>query len=328
MATTFTYATEIDLNKYFNRTSDFDSKRQLVGNITTAGNLHIIFNTGMIDALYVNGYEKTKVTDTPDSNNEWQYYEETDQVSYYDSNFTSTTILDQSIEAGVDWETFIDQTLVDASLELHNYLDRRYSTPLQKVVQVSARGSSISTDTMTGQYDPIVIKSVCYIAASNLIRAKEGSSEEADYYYSLVTNPERTGMIDKLNDGLYKLSYEYTNKSKAGKLHSSNVNGTMELIEITGEYTGEKYDVLGIDIDTGGAFGTATFTVKHFGNDKLFGVTTSPEIITGTMQHIYGGIYGRWEGLSANAVDYYEIVVYGDGQKQTNASSGAIELSR
>ena len=330
MATNFKYAGIADLTKYFNRVNDFDSKVQVFPTLTS-GNLHLFRDSGYVDKLFLNSEELASAQSTSgavDSNGEWFYNADTNQVEYYNSNYSSTTINEQVFEAGQDFTTFLNQTLTDASFELHNYLDRRYSTPLQKVVQVSARTSAIILDSQTGQYDPIVIKSVCYIAASNLIRAKEGSSEEADYYYSLVTNPERTGMIDKLNDGLYKLSYEYTNTSKAGRIHTSSVNGTMELIEITGEYTGEKYDVLGIDIDTGGAFGTATFTVKHFGNDKLFGVTTSPEIITGTMQHIYGGIFGRWEGLSASAVDYYEIVVYGDGQKQTNASSGAIELSR
>ena len=57
-------------------------------------------------------------------------------------------------------------------------------------------------------------------------------------------------------------------------------------------------------------------------------IPTDPEFITGGMQHLYGGIYGRWEGAAATDSDYYEIVVYGQNQKQTNASSGSIELSR
>ena len=54
MATDFTYASESDLNKYFNRASDFDAKRQLLGNITTSANLHTIYNTGQVDAFYLN----------------------------------------------------------------------------------------------------------------------------------------------------------------------------------------------------------------------------------------------------------------------------------
>lgn len=327
MATDFKYASESDLQQYFNRAGDFDSKRQLVGEITTSGNLHTLYDTGDVQQLFVNGSEATGVSDTPDSNNEWQYYSATNKLLYYNSNYSSTTILEQSFEGGSDSATFIKSFLVNASLELHNYLDRRYSTPLQKNKQIDV-DSSITLDTRSSEYDPIIVKSVCYIAASNMIRAKEGSSEEADYFISLVTNPERTGIIDKLNDGIYKLSYEYTNTDKSGRIRYAIVNNTMELVEIIGEYTGEKYDVLRVVVSTAGAFGVAKFTVAHYGSDKLFGTTTSPEFITGTLQHLHGGIYGRWDGLAASTSDMYEIVVYGKGQKQTNASSGAIEMVR
>ena len=328
MATDFRYAGITDLTKYFNRVNDFDSKVQIYPTLTS-GNLHLFRDSGYVNTLFVNGEELAAAQSTSgavDTNGEWFYNSATNQVEYYNSNYSSTTINEQMFEAGLDFSTFLDQSLVDASLELHNYLDRRYSTPLPKNNQIDT-GTTIQTDNLIAEYDPIIIKSVCYIAASNLIRAKEGASEEADYYYALVTNPERTGIVDKLNDGLYKLSYEYTNTSKAGKIRASSVNSTMELIEITGEYTG-IYDVLGISVSTSGAYGTAEFTVKHFGNDKLFGETSSAETITGGLQHIYGGVYGRWEGANALTSDYYEIVVYGSGQKQTNASSGAIEMVR
>ena len=329
MATNFKYASQSDITKYFNRVSDFDSKRQIFPTLTS-GNLHLFRDSGYVDKLFVNGEELAAAQSTSgavDSNGEWFYASGTNQVEYYNSNYSSTTINEQMFEAGQDFSDFLDQALVDASLELHNYLDRRYSTPLQKNNQIDT-SATIQVDNIASEYDAIIIKSTCYIAAANLIRAKEGASEEADYYNNLVTNPERTGIIDKLNDGFYKLSYEYTNTSKAGKIRASTVNSTMELIEITGEYTGEKFDVLAINVTVGGAYGTAKFTVKHFGNDRLFGTTSNAEVITGAMQHIYGGVYGRWEGASADTSDYYEIVVYGKGQKHTNKSNATIEMVR
>ena len=329
MATNFKYASQSDLTKYFNRVSDFDSKVQIFPTLTS-GNLHLFRDSGYVDTLFVNSEELASAQSTSgavDSNGEWFYNSATNQVEYYNSNYSSTTINEQVFEAGQDFSSFLNQSLVDASLELHNYLDRRYSTPLQKNNQVDI-SNSIQVDNLIAEYDPIIVKSTCYIAAANMIRAKEGSSEEADYFMGLVTNPERTGIIDKLNDGFYKLSYEYTNTSKAGRIRAMTISSTMELIEITGEYTGEKFDVLGVYISVGGAYGIAKFYVKHYGNDKLFGESTDAEFITGGMQHIYGGIYGRWEGLSASGTDYYEIVVYGSGQKQTNASSGVIEMVR
>ena len=326
-STDFTYADANDLNKYFNRANDFDSKRQLLGNITTSTNLHTIYDVGDTQQLFVNGAEKTKVTDTPNSDGEWNYYSATDTVTYYDSGYTSTTINEQILEAGTDSATFITEALTNGSLELHNYLDRRFSTPLQKNKQIDV-DSAISVDTLVAEYDPIIVKATCYISASNMIRAKEGASEEADYYHALVTNPERTGLIDKLNDGIYKLSYEYTNTSKSGVIRFSTSSSTMRLVEVTGEYLLERYDVLRVNVSTSGAYGIAEFTVTHYGNDKLYGSTTAPEKISGTLQHLYGGIYGRWSGANASDSDSYEIVCHGKGQKQTNASSGSIELTR
>ena len=207
MATNFKYASISDLNKYFNRVNDFDSKVQIFPTLTS-GNLHLFRDSGFVDSLFVNGEELAAAQSTSgavDTNGEWFYASATNQVEYYNSNYSSTTINEQVFEAGIDFTTFLEQALVDASLELHNYLDMRYSTPLEKIKQVDSDTASVS---IAEEYDPIIIKAVCYIATANLIRAKEGASEEADYYYSLVTNPERTGLIDKLNDGIYKLSHE------------------------------------------------------------------------------------------------------------------------
>ena len=208
---------------------------------------------------------------------------------------------------------------------MHNYIDARYSTPIEK-------GKQIDLSTVPAQvneeYDPIIIKATCYIAASNLIRAKEGASEEADYYYSLVTNAERTGLIDKLNDGIYKLSNEIDANDKKGKILHRSVTGTMDLVELEGEYHGEKYDLLKIEEHTTGAYGTAKFTVSYYGNDKLHGTTSDAEVITGGLQHIHNGIYGRFQGSSLGDGSTWYIELYGSHVKQTNKSNASIELSR
>ena len=330
MATTnFTYAGIADLTKYFNRVNDFDSKVQIFPTLTS-GNLHLFRDCGYVDTLFVNGEEIAAAQSTSndvDSNGEWYYTSNTNQVEYYNSNYSSTTINEQVFESGVDFTDFLNQTLVDASLELHNYIDARYSTPIEKQKQID-----LDTDVEygTSEYDPIIIKSVCYISASNLIRAKEGPSEEADYFMSLVTNPERTGLVDKLNDGIYKLSSEVDANDKKGKILRRNVASStdMDLVELAGEYTGGNYDLIKVDIATAGAYGVATFTVSYLSDNKLEGATTSAEIITGGLQHIYGGIFGRWRGIYSNPANYWHIEVHGSHRKQTNKSNSTIEMVR
>ena len=327
MASDFTYATISDLNKYFNRVSDFDSKVQIFPTLTS-GNLHLFRDSGYVSQLFVNGEELAVAQSTSgdvDSNGEWFYASGTNQVEYYNSNYSSTTINEQVFEAGVDFTDFLTQALVDASLELHNYIDARYSTPIEKSKQIDL---STTPASVAEEYDAIIIKAVCYIATSNLIRAKEGASEEADYYYSLVTNAERTGLIDKLNDGIYKLSNEIDANDKKGKILYRSVQSTMDLVELEGEYHGEKYDLLKVEIGTGGAYGTATFTVSYFSNDQLHGATSGAEVITGGLQHIHNGIYGRFQGASLGDNSVWYIEVYGSHVKQTNKSNATIELSR
>ena len=328
MASNFRYASISDLTKYFNRVNDFDSKVQIFPTLTS-GNLHLFRDSGYVDTLFVNGEEIAAAQSTSgavDSNGEWFYASATNQVEYYNSNYSSTTINEQVFEAGEDFYNFVQQMLVNASLELHNYLDARYSTPIEKSKQIDIDTTPVS---VSEEYDPILIKSACYVAASNLIRAKEGASEEADYYYSLVTNADRTGLIDKLNDGIYKLSNEIDANDKKGKiLYRSVTDAGLDLVELSGEYHGENYDLLKVDIDTAGVYGTSTFTVSYLSDNKLEGATTSPEIITGGMQHIFNGLFGRWQGNTSNSANFWYIEVYGKHIKQTNKSNSTIEMVR
>ena len=327
MASNFKYATIPNLLKYFNRASDFSSKVQIFPTLTS-GNLHLFRDSGYVSVLFVNGEEIAAAQSTSgavDSNGEWFYNSGTNQVEYYNSNYSSTTINEQIFEAGLDYSDFLGQALVDASLELHNYLDARFSTPIEKSKQVDIDTTPV---TVSEEYDPILVKSTCYLAAANLIRAKEGQSEEADYYHGLVTNAEGTGLIDKLNKGLFKLSNEIDDNDKKGKILHRNVSGTMDLVELEGEYHGESYDLLKLECSKTGAYGVSEFTVSYYSNDKLEGATTNAEIINGTIQHLHNGLRGRFQGASATDGDVWYIEVYGSHLKPTNKSNNTIEMVR
>ena len=325
MATNFRYASITILTQYVNKISDFDKKRQLF-NPTTNSNLHTFEDTGHVEILFINGAEQgSQNGDTPNANNEWWYLEGTNKVEYYNDGYSSTTVNEQVFEAGVDFQSYLQQELVNASLELHNYLDARFSTPLEKAKQIDIDTAALS---VAEEYDPIIVKAVCYICASNVIRAKTPEDEMADYYMNLVTNPERTGILDKLNDGIYKLSSEVDANDKKGKIKYRSVAGTMDLVELDGVYTGENYDLLKVEVEATGAYGTGTFKVHYFSDDKLFGAVTSAEKITGGLQHIHNGLYGRFQGASATDGDIWEIEVYGSHRKQTNKSNATIEMVR
>ena len=204
-------------------------------------------------------------------------------------------------------------------------MDARFSTPIEKSKQIDIDTASLS---VAEEYDPIIIKATCYIAAANLIRGRDGISEEADYYYGMVTNAERTGLIDKLNDGVYKLSSEIDNKDSKGKITYRAVSGTMDIVELYGDYTGEKYDLLKVEVETTGAYGAGEFKVHHYSDDKIFGSVTTVEKITGGLQHLYGGLYARFQGASATDGDIWEIAVYSEELETSNTKTSTIELHR
>ena len=326
--TSFKYASISDLSNYFNKMGDFDSKIQIFPTLTS-GNLHLFRDCGYVDTLFINGEEQAAAQSTSgavDSNGEWFYNSATNQVEYYNSNYSSTTIHNQIFEAGKDFTDYLNQQLVNASMELNNLLDSRYPTPLPKNTQISESAAS----GLTVEYDALIIKATCYICASNLIRSKDPMSEEADYYYNLVTNAERTGITDRLNAGEFKLSFEVDDKDSQGSIRKITQTGTMQLVETAGEYYGEPYDVLRITCTTQGAYGVAKCKVESFGDDKLFGSETTNLTVTGGLES-WGGLGGlrvRFQGDTMALHDQWEIPVTSETRKISNASTGTISLSR
>ena len=331
MATNFRYASQSDLKNYFNRFGDYDQKVQIFPTLTS-GNLHLFRDCGYIDTFFINGEEQAAAQSTSgavDTNGEWFYASATNQLEYYNSNYSSTTIKEQIFEAGVDFETFINQQLTNASLELNNLLDARYPTPLNKYILDDVdTASSLSTP----EYDPIIIKATSYICASNLIRAKEPLSEEADYYYNLVTNPERTGLVDRLNAGEFKLAFEVDSKDSKGKVKEITRTGSMYLVDTAGEFTGGNngFDVLRITCTTAGAYGIAKVKVEYYSDDKLFGSSEVDQVITGSYDSLSGlsGLYVRFSGNEMAEDDAWEIVCYSESRGLSNPSSSAISLTR
>ena len=330
MATTFRYASQSDLKNYFNNFGDFDQKVQIFPTLPS-GSLHLFRDCGYVDTFFINGEEIAAAQSSSgdvDTNGEWFYNSSTNQLEYYNSNYSSTTINEQVFEVGVDFSTFIDQQLVNASMELNNLLDARFQTPLPKSTQVKEGAAS----GLTPEYDPIIIKATCYLVAANLIRSKDVMSEEATFYYDMVTNVDGTGLVDRLNSGHIKLSFEVDNKDSQGSIREITRTGSMYLIETAGEFNGGNngYDLLRITCTTAGAYGTAQCKVEYYGSDKLFGNETTENIDSGGLDN-WGGLSGidvRFQGSSMSQNDQWEIEVYNESMEETNTVTRNISLYR
>jgi len=325
MATDFRYASTTDLEMYFSEYHNFDSKHQVFGWTTTGtSNLYLARNSGLVNLLFASGEDlgdPEANSGVVNANGEWYYDSALDTVYYFND---ATSPADMVMEAGQDNATYFDQMLVNASMELNSLLDKRFPMPLPKYAQFDLNTSYTSSGV---EYDAIIIKSTCYIVASNLMR-QSSRGEEADYYYNLVVNADGTGIVDKLNKGESKLAFETDHQDSKGKVREITKSGTMSLVETGGAYIGERFELFEIECTTGGAYGTAEVSVKSYGSDKLLGTTTSNIKITGGLQHISGGWYARWQGASMTSGDKWQVELYSDNKKVTNSDFGSIYLSR
>ena len=324
MATDFKYASQTDLEMYYPNFSSYDAKRQILGWTTLSSNKYIADNTGLITQLFMDGADLGAAQSdaaSVNSNYKWFYLSSDDRVYLYND---ASNPIDLVIEGGQDNTTYFDQMLVNASMELNNLLDRRYPTPIQKYTQYDANTTHVSS---APEYDAIIVKSTCYLCVANLLRTNS-RQEEADYYNNLVTNMEGSGLVDRLNKGEYKLSYEVDADDSQGKPRTITKTGSMDIIETGGAYSGQAFDLLRITCTTTGAYGVAIVKVEYYGSDKLFGSNTTDIKVTGGLQHIHGGWYCRFQGASMAQNDLWEVEVYSETRKISNAESGAIQLTR
>ena len=326
MATDFKYAAQTDLEMYYPNYSSYDAKRQILGWTTLSSNKYIADNTGLITQLFMDGADlgaPQSDAASVNSNYKWYYLASDDRVYLYNDASNPNDLV---MEGGQDNTTYFDQMLVNASMELNNLLDARYPTPLPKVAQIDQNTASSS---QSKEYDAIVIKMTCYICIANLLRQNE-RMEEADYYYNLVTNAERTGMVDRLNAGEFKLSYEVDAKDRQGAINNKSVSGSMDIVETAGAYVGEKYDLLKIEATVTGAYGVGKVKVHYYGSDKIWGSESSEEFVTGGLQALsgMGGLLVRFQGASISDGDTWEIEVSSATRKITNAQSNSIDLTR
>ena len=326
MATDFKYAAQTDLEMYYPNYSSYDAKRQILGWTTLSSNKYIADNTGLITQLFMDGADLGAAQSdaaSVNSNYKWFYLSSDDRVYLYNDASNPNDLV---MEGGQDNTTYFDQMLVNASMELNNLLDARYPTPLPKVAQIDQNTASSS---QAKEYDAIIIKMTCYICIANLLRQNE-RMEEADYYSNLVTNAERTGMVDRLNAGEFKLSYEVDAKDRQGAINNKSVSGSMDIVETAGAYVGEKYDLLKIEATVTGAYGVGKVKVHYYGSDKIWGSESSEEFVTGGLQALsgLGGLLVRFQGASISDGDTWEIEVSSANRKISNAQSSAIDLTR
>ena len=314
MATQATYCTERDLKDVFPEVDSYDTKTPIYGWVVVSGDKYGAHNSGLVTQLFVNGESLGNAQSAHTDLNvegEW-FYNSTDDVLYY---YSASNPNDKLMESGEDFATLKTRYMKNASEFLDSRLDG--TLPRERFKD------------QDGNYDYIIIRTSALISAAFLIRSHDPTSEVASALWD-----EATSNIDKINNGETKLSWQTTQSDSQGTVREVSVSGALRIVDTRGRYIG-VYDRIKVLIVTGGAIGTATYSVWTSGSDKL-GIHEGTQVVTaetvnGDYQQLAGGLQIRFAGDktdTATADDEWEIEVSGKYEEVDNARPKSIKMTR
>lgn len=246
--------TTTDLQAIVSDIDRYDRKRLLLPNWTSpSSNTYRLANTGYIENLYKDGVELTKVSDTPNADNEFKYTESTDSVDVYLASSSVAGFNSSVFEAGQDYEDLKNRVVKEQADHMRSFLNR----PIYK------RGNSNYQGAADRPYDFIVIRCNAILACADLVRSQD--PEKADALEERVLGED--GLLVKLKRRDYVMWNETSFRSESGVIREISVNGSttgyIEDVKMFGPPSTD-YDEVRVVINTAGTFtpGTAS-TVKY-----------------------------------------------------------------
>ena len=241
---------------------------------------------------------------------EWYYDSYFDQVVMYSASDPN----DLNMEAGEAFDTLITRITANAS----RYLDAKLDPNLPKEQLKDKEGN----------FDYIIVRTTALLAATFLIRSHDPTSEIAN---ALMEDAQ--GNIDALNKGGAALSWQTTGDSSKGVIRDvTYTSGRIRPVDTRGRWSG-SWDLVKVKIITGGALGTATYSVWVKDNDGLKNnQVITEEKITGDYQTLAGGLQIRFLGDSddtfATANNEWEIEVSGWQEEVDNSAINSVRMTR
>ena len=308
-----TYITARDLKDVFPNLDEYDTKKPIYGWKVDSGSRYVAHDAGLVTLLFVDGEDlgsaQSAKTDV-DANGEWYYDSATDAVYYYND---ATSPADLLMEAGEDFATLRTRIMKDAS----NYVDSKLDATLP-------REQFLLKD---GTYDYLIRRLTSLVAAYFLVKGKDPTSAIAEAFLE-----EAQMHIADLNSGKAKLTFQNTGDASKGIVRKISVSGSLNIVDTRGEYHG-SYDRIKVIITTGGAIGTAKYSVYTKDSDGLKNnLSLSTEVINGDYQTLAGGLQIRFQGsadgTTATADDEWEVEVMGRYEDTDNPAMRSVKATR
>ena len=315
----FKYCSQRDVKDVYPNIDETDTKVVIRNWVETGtSNLYLARNCGLVTVLFVDGED----LGSPEANSgvvnvngEWYYDSNLDTVYYFNSASDPNELL---MEAGEDWATLIDRTIVNCSMELSAELDARFPRPIPKAFQYAEATDGSDTP----EFDYILKRATALKVTHHLLISKDPLSEEA-----LAIKEEYDSIIDRLNTGKLKLAFEVDSTDQKGDIIEVTNTGSMYLIETLGSWVGAPYDRVKIKCSTAGVYGTAKIDIFAIGGNKIFGAQVFDDlIVTGGLQEL-NGLWFRFEGNSMAENDEWHIVCRNYALNSSNAGVRSINAT-
>ena len=315
MAVAPIYCTHKELKRVFPQLDDFDTKVQVFGWTEVSTNKYASHNSGLVTQLFADGEDLGAAQSAHTDLNvegEW-FYNSAEDVLYY---FSANTPIDKLMEAGEEFTDMVTQFRTDAS----RYLDSKLDPNLPKN-QLKDK---------SGNFDYMIIRTTALLAAVFMIRATDPTSEMAS-----AMMEEAQGNIDALNNGKAALSFQNTADASKGVIRDVTYTGTVRPVDTRGHYGG-TFDLIKIQITTGGAIGAAKYSVWVKDGDKLGmnegNQVVTDEIINGDYQTLAGYLQVRFAGTNFDSTaaldDVFEVEVMGYSEEVDSNTLKPIKMTR
>ena len=312
-----------DLQSVVSDIDKYDRKRVLMTNFVASGtsNLYYLHNAGYVDQLYMDGAEQTKVSDTPNAMNEYEYDSNSDRLQVYIGGSSASDMNTRVFESGQDWSGLKTTVCKEQADLMRSYLDR----PIYKRANTTYQGAS------ERNYDFIVVRINAILACADLVRSHD--PDKADEIEAMATNPDGSGLLDKLKRRAYVMSNETSFASEKGVIQEISLNGSttgyIEDIMLHGP-PNVDYDEVRVVISTGGTFALGTSSpvkydvyVKNSNGIRMQKVVDA-EQVNGDYQSLAYGARIRFQAGVYVADDEWSIIFQSDELPVGTIKSGQI----
>jgi len=298
-----TLCTQADMQAILPSIGEYNRNTVLTQWTIHSGDVYKSTSSGVVDVLYRDGNELTKVSDLSSVTSDGQYfYDSSTDIVYLFSTANPATL--HTMETGKDFLDTLDESRQRASEMVRSIVAK----PIYKRKGVGYLGES------QRNYDEVIILATASIAVSLMVRPFDSElADDIEQKYNNEGDPP--GVLQLIRDGYIKLHHEFSSDRRDGNVTPININGstTGGIVDVSG--VASKTDIYRIEITTGGTllYGTSSPVRYKVLGSSSDGIQTHTivenEIVTGGYDVVGGGIRFKASQGVYTSGDYWFVDV-------------------